>query len=179
MSIGPRSLAGVAVAALLGLVACGGSKPSTSTSAGSISPGSHATSAAKNPCAMTSPSGVAAAFGGAVGEGKVDDSLPDPACTFTVTGSNLGIDGSVAVFLSPEQTASTFQTAKKTIPDVVAVSLGDEAFYNPRTSAIEFIKGPTVGTVQAIFTNFGGPPVDAAKVKADTLSLAQTVVAGL
>jgi len=171
--------AGAAVLAL-GLGACGSGR--TTASRSTRSPGSSKVeSGVRNPCSLTTPQAVAAAFGGTVATGTVDSSaVPDPTCNFSVTGSNLGPDGLVVVFLTPEQTPDTFRAAKGALLDAAPVpGVGDDAFYNPRSTSVEFLKGSTVGTVQAVFGAFGGPPVDPAKVKADTVALAKSVTSGL
>jgi hypothetical protein len=176
-----RSLQIGALATLLGtlllMAACSG-KGNTAAVPSSNTASSHATSAAKDPCTLASPADIGAAFGGTVGQGSVDSGLPDPICKFPVTGSNLGMDGAVVVFLSPEQTASTFAVTKRAMQSAVGVSgVGDDALYNPQTTSLEFIKSGVVGSVQAIFINPGGPSVDAAKVKDDTDALAKKVAA--
>jgi len=177
-----RFVVAVSAAVLaLGLAACG-SRSGTTASRPTRSPGSSKVeSGARNPCSLTTPQAVAAAFGGTVATGTVDSSaVPDPTCNFAVTRSNLGPDGLVVVFLSPEQTADTFKTARGALRDAVpAPGVGDDAFYNPRSTSVELLKGSTVGTVQAVFGRFGGPPVDPARVQADTVALARAVAAGL
>src|SRR5262249_45197143 len=111
-----------------------------------------------SPCKLTTRADVKAAFGGRVGSGKGDNSLPGAAtCHFEVAGSNLGIDGEAVVFITPGQTPATFALARKTIPGVVTVKgIGSAAFYNPRTTSIELLKGKTVASAQGIFINPGG-----------------------
>jgi len=132
---------------------------------------------AASPCKLTTRANVKAAFGGRVGPGRVDSTLPGvPTCHFTVAHSNLGIDGAAVVFITPGQTPATFALAKKIIPGVVTVrGVGTAAFYNPHTTSIELLKGKVVASAQGIFINPGGPPVNAAKVKADVIVLAKSV----
>jgi hypothetical protein len=129
------------------------------------------------PCSLATVAQVKAAFGGTVGPGKIDNSLPGaPTCQFAVKGSNLGMSGEAVVFITPGQTKATFALARKIVPGAVTVAgVGDGAFYNPHTTAIELIKGATVANAQAIFLNPGGPQVGAAKVKADVTALAKSV----
>jgi hypothetical protein len=130
-----------------------------------------------SPCKLTTRTDVKAAFGGKVGPGRVDNSLPGaPTCHFAVTGSNLGVDGEAVVFVTPGQTPATFALARKSIPDVVTVKgVGTAAFYNPHTTSIELLKGKVVASAQGIFLSLGGPAVNAAKVKADVIKLAKSV----
>lgn len=68
----------------------------------------------RSPCRLASPAAVKAAFGGKVGAGKIDNSIPGaPTCRFAIKGSNLGLGGSAVVFITPGQTAGTFALAKK------------------------------------------------------------------
>jgi hypothetical protein len=120
---------------------------------------------------------VKAAFGGRVGPGKVDGSLPGaPACHFGVKGSNLGPSGSAVVFVTPGQTKATFALAKKLVPGAVGVKgVGDAAFYNPHTTSVELVKGNVVASAQAIFFDPGGPQVSPVQVKAAVIKLARSV----
>ena len=130
-----------------------------------------------SPCKLATPADVRAAFGGTVGTGKVDNSLPGaPTCHFSVTASNLGRSGSAVVFVTPGQTKTTFALAKKLVPGAVGVKgVGDAAFYNPHTTAVELLKGNVVANAQAVFLNPGGPQVSPGKVKADVIKLAKSV----
>jgi hypothetical protein len=132
---------------------------------------------AASPCKLTTRADVKAAFGGRVGPGRVDNTLPGaPTCHFAVSHSNLGIDGTAVVFITPGQTPATFALAKKILPGVVTVrGVGTAAFYNPHTTSIELLKGKVVASAQGIFINPGGPPANAAKVKADVIVLAKSV----
>ena len=136
-----------------------------------------APAAAPSPCKLASVAEVKAAFGGTVGAGKVDNSIPGaPTCRFPVKHSNLGISGEAIVFITPGQTAATFKVAKKYVPGAVTVKgVGTAAFYNPHTSSIELLKGNTVASAQGIFLNPGGPQPSAAKLKADVIVLAKAV----
>jgi hypothetical protein len=129
------------------------------------------------PCKLTTQAEVKAAFGGTVGAGKVDKSIPGaPTCHFSVKGSNLGMSGSAVVFITPGQTKATFAIARKFVPGAVSVSgVGSGAFYNPHTTSVELIKGTTVASAQAIFLDPGGPQVNAAKVEGDVIALAKSV----
>ncbi len=81
------------------------------------------------------------------------------------------------MFITPGQTPATFALARMIIPGAVTVKgVGTAAFYRPRTTSIELLKGKVVANAQAVFVNFGGPPVNAAKVKADVIKLAKSVV---
>jgi hypothetical protein len=134
-----------------------------------------------SPCSLVTSAQVKAAFGGTVGAGKVDNSIPgSPTCHFTVTHSNLGFNGTAVVFLTPEQTVATFKLARKEVPGAVNASgVGTAAFYNPHTAGVELLKGSTVANAQGIFLNPGGPQPNAAKLKADVIALAKAVAAHL
>ena len=128
--------------------------------------------APQSPCKLATTAQVKAAFGGTVGAGKVDNSLPGaPTCQFKVTHSNLGVSGDAIVFITPGQSAATYKLAKKYVPGAVAVKgVGTAAFYNPHTTSVELLKGNTVASAQGVF--FGA---NAAKVKADVIVLAKAV----
>lgn len=125
-----------------------------------------------SPCKLVTTAEVKAAFGGTVGAGRVDTSLPSaPTCHFKVTHSNLGLSGEAVVFITPGQSAATFKIAKKYIPGAVTVTgVGTAAFYNPHTTSIELLEGSTVASAQGIFLG-----ANAAKVKADVILLAKAV----
>ena len=73
--------------------------------------------APQSPCKLATTAQVKAAFGGTVGAGKVDNSLPGaPTCQFKVTHSNLGVSGDAIVFITPGQSAATYKLAKKYVP---------------------------------------------------------------
>ena len=142
-----------------------------------VGPSAAAAANGQSPCTLATQAEVKAAFGGTVGAGKLDNSIPGaPTCHFSIKGSNLGMSGSAVVFITPGRTKATFALAKKIAPGAVSISgIGNGAFYNPYTTAIELIKGTTVATAQAIFTNPGGPQVSAVKVKAGVTVLAKSV----
>jgi hypothetical protein len=125
-----------------------------------------------SPCKLVTTAEVKAAFGGTVGAGKVDNSLPGaPACHFSVKHSNLGLSGEAIVFITPGQSAATFKVAKKYVPGAFTVTgVGTAAFYNPHTTSVELLKGNAVASAQGTF--FGA---NAAKVKADVIVLAKAV----
>jgi hypothetical protein len=160
----PRPSAQVAVALI-----------ALSVAAGSARAGS------QSPCKLATVAEVRAAFGGTVGAGRVDNSLPgDPTCHYAVKGSNLGLNGTAVVFLTPDQTPATFALAKKEVPGALAVAgIATDAFYNPHTTAIELLKGTVVANAQAIFLNPGGPQPNPARTKADTIALAKAVAKNL
>ena len=132
---------------------------------------------ASSPCRLASAGEVRAAFGGSVGGGRVDTSIPSvPSCHYAVKGSNLGLSGEAVVFIVPGQTPATFALARKEIPGAAAVpGIANGAFYNPHTTAIELVKGRTVASAQGIFLNPGGRPANGAKVKSDVIALARSV----
>lgn len=136
-----------------------------------------ANAAPPSPCKLVTTAQVKAAFGGTVGAGKVDNSLPGaPTCHFSVKHSNLGISGEAIVFITPGQSAATFKLAKKYVPGAVTVTgVGTAAFYNPHTTAIELLKGNVVASAQGVFYNADGPQPSAAKIKADVIVLAKAV----
>jgi hypothetical protein len=141
--------------------------------------GANAVSAAapSSPCKLATRAEVKAAFGGTVAAGKIDNSLPGaPTCHYGVKNSNLGFSGSAVVFITPGQNAQTFKIARKVVPGAVTVSgVGNAAFYNPHTTAVELLKGNVVASAQAIFLNPGGRQPNAAKIKADVIVLAKAV----
>jgi type IV secretory pathway protease TraF len=138
--------------------------------------GAASAAAPASPCKLATAAQVKAAFGGTVGAGKVDTSLPSaPTCHFKVTHSNLGTSGEAVVFVTPGQSAATFKLAKKYVPGAVTVpGVGTAAFYNPHTTSIELLKGNAVASAQGIFLG-----ANAAKVKADVIVLAKAVAKNL
>src|SRR2546428_8358735 len=77
----------------------------------------------QGPCGLAAPVEVKAAFGGKVGAGTVDTSIPGaPVCRYGVKASNLGRSGTAVVFVTPGQTPATFALAKKLVPGAVPVS---------------------------------------------------------
>ena len=147
---------GVAVALVLGVWFAGSASAST-----------------PSPCKLVTVAEVKAAFGGTVGAGKVDNSIPGaPTCHFKLTHSNLGMSGDAIVFITPGQSAATYKLAKKYVPGAVTVKgVATAAFYNPHTTAVELLKGNTVASAQAVFY----PSPNAAKIKADVIALAKAV----
>jgi hypothetical protein len=130
-----------------------------------------------SPCKLVTTAQVKAAFGGTVGAGKVDNTVPGaPTCHFAVKHSNLGISGDAIVFITPGQSATTFKLAKKYVPGAVTVQgVGTAAFYNPHTTSVELLKGNVVASAQGVFYNAVGPQANAAKIKADVVALAKAV----
>jgi hypothetical protein len=139
--------------------------------------GSASAAGPPSPCKLATTADVRAAFGGSVGAGKLDSSLPSaPTCRFSVKHSNLGLSGTAVVFITPGQSAATFKIARKEVPGAVSVSgVGTAAFYNPHTTAVELLRGNTVASAQGIFLNPGGPGPNPAKIKADVIVLAKAV----
>jgi len=139
--------------------------------------GSAGAAATPSPCRLATTAEVKAAFGGTVGAGKIDASIPGaPTCHFSVRHSNLGLSGTAVVFITPGQSAATFKLARKFVPGAASVSgVGTAAFYNPHTTSVELLKGNTVATAQGVFLSLGGPSPSAAKVKADVIVLAKAV----
>jgi type IV secretory pathway protease TraF len=134
-----------------------------------------------SPCKLVTTAQVKAAFGGTVGAGKVDNTVPGaPTCHFAVKHSNLGISGDAIVFITPGQSAATFKLAKKYVPGAVTVTgVGTAAFYNPHTTSVELLKGNVVASAQGVFYNADGPQANAAKIKADVVALAKAVAKNL
>jgi hypothetical protein len=131
----------------------------------------------RSPCSLATRVEVKAAFGGTVGAGAIDNSLPGaPKCQFEVKRSNLGMNGTAVVFFTPGQTADTFKLARKIVPDAVSVAgIATAAFYNPHTASIELLKRNTVATAQGVFLDPGGREPNARKIKTDVILLAKTV----
>lgn len=134
-----------------------------------------------SPCKLATTAQVKAAFGGTVAAGKVDNSIPGaPTCHFKVTHSNLGANGDAIVFITPGQSASTYRVAKKYVPGAVTVKgVGNAAFYNPHTTAIELLKGNTVANAQGVFLDANAHPIASARMKADVIVLAKAVASHL
>ncbi len=104
--------------------------------------------------------------------------LGNPACTYSVRGSNLGADGVVQIAHMVIWKARNYQTAKDTgltTGDVVVAGVGDDAYYDPNNTGIVFHKGDTVYFVLAQFKAPIGVVLDAAKMKADVIALGKTV----
>ena len=163
MSTPTRALACVAAILAAGLAPAAGSGA--------------AAAGATSPCTLVTAAQVKAAFGGTVAAGEIDNSIPGQAtCHFAVKGSNLGANGDTIVFLTPNQTPALFALAKREVPGAVTVpGLGDGAFYNAHTTAIELIVGGTVADAQAVFFTAQGTHVTSGKVKADVIALARAV----
>src|SRR2546428_1633296 len=71
----------------------------------------------QSPCRLAAPAEVKAAFGGKVGAGTVDTSIPGaPVCRYGVNASNLGLSGTAVVFGTPGQTPAPSPLAKKPGP---------------------------------------------------------------
>ena len=108
--------------------------------------------------------------------------LGNPACTFSVKGSNLRVDGVVQVAHMVIWKAQNYRTAQDTglsSGDVVVPGVGDEAYYDPSSTGIVFHKGDTVYFVLAQFKAPVGVVLDAARMKADVIALAKAVAATL
>jgi hypothetical protein len=175
---------------VLGLAACGGPASSGPASPGgspaqtggaaalaTTAPPASARADTANPCALTSPSAVAAAFGGTVASGKVVPDVVGKACWYQVTASNLGVSGHILVTPLTSQDAQTFAVAKKLPGEVDIPGVGDDAIYLAATTTMEILKGDTVVDTQPLFIS--GGPVSGAKVKADTIALARSIAASL
>lgn len=134
----------------------------------------------ENACEVVDRDDVEAAFGGEVGEGAEDIA----GCNFEVTGSDLGLDGSVSVRieltggLDPEELFRLSQEAYEAgaVEDVDGV--GDRAYYVEQVGAVTVLEGDTVFTVQGAFTDIGSETMlDQEDLQARVVELAE-VVAG-
>jgi Protein of unknown function (DUF3558) len=176
---------------VLGLAACGGAvtggpaspggsptQPSGAAPQPTTAPPASAQADVANPCALTTPSAVAAAFGGTVASGKVVPDVVGKACWYQVTGSNLGVSGHILVTPLASLDAQTFAEAKKLPGETDVPGVGDDAIYLAATTTMEILKGDTVIDAQPLFSS-GGQPVSGAKVKADTIALARSIAASL
>jgi Protein of unknown function (DUF3558) len=182
---------------VLGLAACGGPASSGPASPGgsptpsggaaaqattapeaTTAPPASAQADVANPCALTTPSAVAAAFGGTVAAGKVVPDVVGKACWYQVTASNLGVSGHILITPLASLDAQTFAEAKKLPGEVDVPGVGDDAIYLAATATMEILKGNTVVNAQPLFSS-GGQPVSGAKVKADTIALARSIAASL
>jgi hypothetical protein len=176
---------------VLGLAACGGPASSGPAAPGgspaqsggaapqaTTAPPASAQADVANPCVLTTPSAVAAAFGGTVATGKVVPDVVGQACWYQVTASNLGVSGHILVTPLTSLDAQTFASAKKLPGEVNVPGVGDGAIYLPATTTMEILKGDRVVNAQPLFSS-GGQPVTGAKVKADTIALARSIAASL
>jgi hypothetical protein len=184
------SKAGVAAAAvavvLSGLSACSSTSPSASSTrppaGGSAAPTASSTPSGSDVCANVPTSTVTASFGGSATVAQAGPFLGNPACTYSVKGSNLGVDGVVQIAHMVIWKAQNYQVAKATgltTGDVVVTGVGDDAYYDPTSTGIVFHKGDTVYFVLAQFKAPVGVVLDAAKMKADVIALAKTVTGTL
>lgn len=108
--------------------------------------------------------------------------LGNPACTYSVKASNLGVDGAVQIAHMAIWKAPNYEVAKATgltSGDVVVPGVGDDAYYDPNNTGIVFHKGDTVYFVLAQFKAPVGVVLDAAKMKADVVALAKAVAGTL
>jgi hypothetical protein len=175
-------MAAIAVV-LSGLAACSSSSPSAPSTrppaGGSATPTATATSTpGSDVCAKVPTSTVTASFGGSATVAQAGPFLGNPACTYSVKGSNLGVDGVVQIAHMVIWKAQNYQVAKATgltSGDVVVTGVGDDAYYDPNNTGIVFHKGDTVYFVLAQFKAPVGVVLDAAKMKADVIALAKTV----
>jgi hypothetical protein len=188
------SKAGVAAAAvavvLSGLAACSSTSPSASSTrppaGGSAAPTASSTAApspsGSDVCANVPTSTVTASFGGSATVAQAGPFLGNPACTYSVKGSNLGVDAVVQIAHMVIWKAQNYQVAKATgltTGDVVVTGVGDDAYYDPTSTGIVFHKGDTVYFALAQFKAPVGVVLDAAKMKADVIALAKTVAGTL
>jgi hypothetical protein len=168
---------------LILLAACSSTSPSASPTGGSANP-TATSSAVPSPsggsdvCANVSTSTVTASFGGSATLVQAGPFLGNPACTYTVKGSNVGADGVVQIAHMVIWKAQNYRTAKDTGlagGDVDVAGVGDDAYYDPNNTGIVFHKGDTVYFVLVQFKAPVGVVLDAAKMKADVIALAKTV----
>jgi hypothetical protein len=182
-------LAGVAVAVVLsGLAACSSTTPSASPTRPASGPATATSTASPSPsggsdvCANVPTSTVTASFGGSATVAQAGPFLGNPACIYSVKGSNLGVDGVVQVAHMVIWKAQNYRVARDTgltSGDVVVPGVGDEAYYDPTSTGIVFHKGDTVYFVLAQFKAPVGVVLDAAKMKADVIALAKAVAGTL
>jgi hypothetical protein len=108
--------------------------------------------------------------------------LGNPACTYTVKGSNVGADGVVEIVHMVIWKAQNYRTAKDTglaSGDVAVPGVADDAYYDPNTTGIVFHKGDTVYFVLVQLKAPVGVVLDAAKMKSDVIALAKAVAGTL
>ena len=169
----PTRTALLLIGALMAVpAACGSSTETTgSNSTTTNSSGTSGTSDATAlvPCTSVAPTDVARIFGGTA---AVDATLKPTTtgCTWNVTGSLLGMDGQVAVATLPTMTRAQFELANTTKAEPLD-SLGDAAFYSPRTQALTVLEGETVLVVQARFVG-----ANAAEVKSRVTDLTRLLL---
>ncbi len=177
---------------LAGLVACSSTSPSASparspsgksAASTATSTAAPAPSQAEDVCGLIPTSAVTAVFGGTVTKAEPGSFFISPLCNWTVTGSNLGVDGTVQVIHLTTYDAAKYESAKKdalTRSGVVAVTgIGDDAFYDPGVTSAAVHKGDTVYFVGALFHAKPGGVLDAAKIKAEDLAMAKAVAAAI
>jgi hypothetical protein len=180
-------MAALAVALVVPVLAACSSKSPSASPARSPTTGSHlstpVTPTASSPgpdavCALVPPSAVTGAFGGSVTAVGPSDFFRNPACSYEMSGSNLGVTGTVQIVDLVIYDAGKYETAKRSGlagGDVVVSGVGDDAFYDPKTTSAVLRKGNTVYFVGAAFKGPVGVVLDAAKIQADTIALARTV----
>jgi hypothetical protein len=108
--------------------------------------------------------------------------LGNPACTYTVKGSNVGADGVVEIVHMVIWKAQNYRTARDTglaSGDVAVAGVGDDAYYDPNTTGIVFHKGDTVYFVLVQLKAPVGVVLDAARMKSDVIALAKAVAGTL
>lgn len=160
----------VASLALLGmgaLAAC--------TSGGS----DHTTQAART-CGYADATMVSAAYGGTVTASTASTSgTGSQLCSFTMTTTNLGFPGVVSL-TRVTSGADGFAQVKAAHPEATPVSgLGDDAFYLPASSQLQFLKGGNVVIIDTMAGVPAGPQPDPAATQADAMALGTAIAAGL
>jgi hypothetical protein len=132
-------------------------------------------------CKIADPSDVANAYGGKVGTVAGGTTpIGSTKCLFTLTKSNTGVPGTVALTLNSSSSAAAFARVKKQAAGATTVAdVGERAFYQAATSTLQFVKGRSVVAIQADIRVPGEKPANPPKVRADTVALAKTVAAQL
>jgi hypothetical protein len=156
---------------------------SSPSPANNVTPPAGTTAApSRNICVSIPPSAVTSAFGGSVTKTEQGNSFVGNGCSYSVTGSNLGVDGQVQVIDLQAYNTAQYEQAKQRgvgAGDVVVTGVGDDAYYAPTTTAAVLRKGDTVYFVAAIFKAGVGVALDTARIKADTVALAKTVAGSI
>jgi hypothetical protein len=125
-------------------------------------------------CELVDSGDVEAAFGG---RARVDR-FAAGVCTFAVTGSDLGAEGTVHVAVESDLPVDAAQVLAGTCSDTGSVpvdGVGDDACYDESVDAVYARTGDTRFSVQGLFGPAGGQPAGEAGVRGALTQLARAV----
>jgi hypothetical protein len=168
----------VAAASALALAACSPSHvdnptintPPSVAVTGTAGVSTPSTASLVDPCSLLTAAQVQAAFGGTSSAGIMPPTATRQECDWTVTGSKLGTNGTLAFYYPATQTSAAFEAAKAGVPGATKVpELGDDAFYTAPTAALTVLVGEHQFVVQGDF----GRSADAGDLQADLIAVAQ------